>query len=49
MKPFKLNNKLNFIAGWYINPKVCDGMINYFEKTNKNKKKEACVKTVKQQ
>jgi|TARA_R110000796_G_scaffold239717_1_gene360487 hypothetical protein len=44
MKPFKLNNKLNFIAGWYINPKVCDGMINYFEKTNKNKQKGSVCK-----
>jgi hypothetical protein len=34
MKPFKLNNKNNFLAGWYIDEKVCDQMINYFEKTN---------------
>lgn len=36
MKSFKLNNKLNFVAGWYIDKKVCDQMIEYFEKTKKN-------------
>ena len=43
MKPFKLNNKLDFIAGWYIDKKVCDQMIEYFKKTNKN---ESGVKQV---
>jgi len=37
MKPFKLNNKIDFIAGWYIDKKVCDEMIKYFKKTKKNK------------
>ena len=36
MKPFKLNNKLDFIAGWYIDKKICDKMIKYFEETDKN-------------
>jgi hypothetical protein len=33
MKAFKHNNKNNFIAGWYINDKVCDDMIKFFEKS----------------
>ena len=34
MKPFKHNNKNNFVAGWYINKKVCADMIKYFNVTN---------------
>ena len=34
MKEHKFN--LNtFIGGWYINPKVCDSLVNYFN-TNKD-------------
>ena len=29
---FKLNT---CIGGWYINPKICDGIIKYFEKSNR--------------
>ena len=36
MKEFKYNNKNNFIAGWYINDKVCDDMIKFFEKSKKD-------------
>ena len=39
MKAFKENNKTleqNFIGGWYINKKVCDNVIKYFE-NNHNK------------
>ena len=36
MKAFKYNNKNNFIAGWYINDKVCDDMIKFFEKSKKD-------------
>tara|TARA_R110001592_G_scaffold109336_1_gene304996 strand:- start:383 stop:994 length:612 start_codon:yes stop_codon:yes gene_type:complete len=35
MKAFKHNNKNNFLAGWYINKKVCKDLINFFEKTEK--------------
>jgi len=28
---FKLDS---FIGGWYINPKVCDNLIKYFETIN---------------
>lgn len=31
LKPSKLNQLNNFIEGWYINPKVCDDLITYFE------------------
>ena len=31
LKPAGLNEKDNFIAGWYIDEKVCDDLINYFE------------------
>ncbi len=34
MKPFKHNNKNNFLAGWYINKKVCADMIKYFNSSN---------------
>ena len=32
MTPSKINKLNNFIAGWYIDKKVCDDLINYFEK-----------------
>jgi len=32
LKPSKINKLNNFIAGWYINEKVCDDLINYFER-----------------
>lgn len=41
MKAFKQNSKTqehNFIGGWYINKKVCDNLIKYFE-NNPNKVK----------
>ena len=28
------NQKNNFIAGWFINEKVCNDLINYFEKSS---------------
>ena len=31
LKPSKLNQLNNFIEGWYINPKMCDNLITYFE------------------
>jgi prolyl 4-hydroxylase len=31
---FKLNT---FIGGWYINPKICDDVIKYYEKSYKKK------------
>jgi len=33
LKAASFNKKNNFIAGWYIDPKVCDGLINLFEKS----------------
>jgi hypothetical protein len=36
LKPASFNKKNNFIAGWYIKPKVCDNLIMLFEK-NLNK------------
>ena len=27
----------NFIAGWYINEDVCDGLISFFEESDKKK------------
>jgi len=35
VKPSKINKLNNFIAGWYIDKKVCDDLINYFEKSPK--------------
>jgi len=35
VKPSKINKLNNFIAGWYIDKKVCDDLINYFEKAPK--------------
>ena len=34
MKSFKHNNKNNFLAGWYIDKKICSEMIKYFDITN---------------
>jgi prolyl 4-hydroxylase len=31
-KPFYLNNLNNFIAGWYINPDICDSIVKQGEK-----------------
>ena len=33
MKSFKHNNKNNFLAGWYIDKKICSEMIKYFDIT----------------
>lgn len=33
MKEHKFNKKNNFIGGWYIDKKVCTGLIKYFEKS----------------
>jgi hypothetical protein len=33
MKASKINKLDNFIAGWYINKKVCNDFINYFEES----------------
>ena len=30
-EPHDLNKNKNFIAGWFINPKVCDNLIAYYE------------------
>ena len=39
MKESKNLNQLNnFIAGWYINPKVCDDLIKYFEMSPKKER-----------
>ena len=32
LKEASFNKKNNFIAGWYINPKVCDDIVSMFEK-----------------
>ena len=40
MKEFKHNNKNNFIAGWYIDKKICDSLIKYH-----NKSKELIIGT----
>ena len=37
MEPSKINKLNNFIAGWYIDKKVCDDLINYFEKSSEKK------------
>jgi|TARA_A100000172_G_C2984057_1_gene90432 hypothetical protein len=34
LKELSLNKLNNFIAGWYIQPKVCDNLINMFEKSS---------------
>ena len=36
LKPHLINEKNNFISGWYINESLCDELIKYFEK-NRNK------------
>lgn len=33
LKPHKINKRNNFIAGWYIDPTVCDDLIEYFKKS----------------
>ena len=33
MKEFKYNKKNNFIAGWYIDGKICDSLIKYHNKS----------------
>jgi hypothetical protein len=38
MKAHSVNDLDNFIGGWYINPDLCDKLINYYEK-NPNKYK----------
>lgn len=35
MKKHKINKQNKFLKGWYINPKICDGLIDYFEKNKK--------------
>lgn len=37
LKPASINEKDNFIAGWYIDKKVCDDLVKYFE-SDPNKK-----------
>ena len=38
MKPHNVNNKVNFMGGWYMEDKsVCDDLINFYE-NNPNKK-----------
>ena len=45
LKPSKINKLNNFIAGWYINDKVCDDLITYFE--NSPYKKPGVLATMK--
>ena len=33
MKEHSVNDLDNFIGGWYIDPKICDGLIDYYEKS----------------
>ena len=35
--PHKINKLNNFIAGWYINKKVCTDLINYFKNSPKKR------------
>ena len=37
LEPSKINKLNNFIAGWYIDNKICDDLITYF-KNSPNKK-----------
>jgi prolyl 4-hydroxylase len=38
MKEYKLNKSDNFIKGWYINKKICDNLIKFFNKNKKDQK-----------
>tara|TARA_R110002020_G_scaffold8569_2_gene34147 strand:+ start:3126 stop:3695 length:570 start_codon:yes stop_codon:yes gene_type:complete len=38
LKEYKLNKQEGFLKGWYINPEVCDEIINYFEDNKKLQK-----------
>ena len=44
MKEYKLNKSDNFIKGWYIDKKICDNLIKFF---NKNKKNQVLGKVAK--
>jgi hypothetical protein len=38
MKEHKINKSDNFIKGWYIDKKICDNLIKFFNKNKKNQK-----------
>ncbi len=35
MKKYKLNKQKGFLKGWYIDPKICDELIEFFEANEK--------------
>jgi prolyl 4-hydroxylase len=38
MKEYKINKSDNFIKGWYVDKKICDDLIKFFNKNKKNQK-----------